>query len=351
MRLFLSLFLSLHILGVTAFTSTKSSFFQDSTSLHSVVAEPWVESKVWEWQGHSIRYAETGEKSGPPIVLIHGFGASLDYYRKQQYTFAEEGYNVFSIDLLGFGGSDKALTPSYGAANGETGYSSTLWTKQILDFCREQVTGKELPILVGNSIGSRIALECAATAPETIKGLLLYNAAAGINNKFTLTDELTPPLVKWLIARPLFSLLDILLRQPSFANWLFERTRKPENIRKTLQSVYVNQDAVDDVLVSSIAAPATDPRALQVGDMKYLVSPSTTYDASVFKAPLRSPFSFSPRFSWKFSLHTPGPLLTPLWIAYSAPFSSSGATKIPSHHLMALTANIFPRCAPSDRPK
>lgn len=189
-------------------------------------------SLYWNWKGYNIRYTKAGPKNGTPIVLIHGFGASLDYFRNQIPVFAAAGYSVYGIDLLGFGGSEKALQPE------GTGYSSTLWSTQVLDFCSDM--GLNDAILAGNSIGSRIALEAALISPESVKGLLLYNAAAGINNKFTITDTLTPFTLK-LFAVPIFTLLDILLKQDWFGTWLFERTKNPENIRKTLQSVYVNK--------------------------------------------------------------------------------------------------------------
>lgn len=33
----------------------------------------------WTWRGHKIHYVVQGE--GPPIVLIHGFGASVFHWR------------------------------------------------------------------------------------------------------------------------------------------------------------------------------------------------------------------------------------------------------------------------------
>ena len=96
-----------------------------------------------------------------------------------------------------------------------------------------------------------------------IRALLLFNAAAGINNKFTMSDSLTPFSLK-LFAIPIFTVLDILLKTNIFSSWLFERTRKRENIRSTLQSVYVNKFACDDELIDSIAKAAEDPNALDV---------------------------------------------------------------------------------------
>lgn len=53
---------------------------------------------------------------------------------------------VYAIDLLGFGRSDKPLLS----------YSIELWTEQLLDFLSEFVD--QPSILVGNSIGSLISL-------------------------------------------------------------------------------------------------------------------------------------------------------------------------------------------------
>jgi pimeloyl-ACP methyl ester carboxylesterase len=60
----------------------------------------------WNWRGHQIKYTITGE--GQPLLLIHGFGASIDHWRKNIPMLAEGGYQIYAIDLLGFGGSDKA---------------------------------------------------------------------------------------------------------------------------------------------------------------------------------------------------------------------------------------------------
>ena len=204
-----------------------------------------------------MRYTKMGKKTDPAIILVHGFGASYDYYRNQIPTFAANGFQVYAIDLLGFGGSEKVVA---------AGYSVELWAQQIIDFSRDVVAKENSNqgiILAGNSIGSRISLETALIAPDLVRGLLLYNCAAGINNKFTLTDTLTPFAIK-AFAVPIFTLLDVLLKNDGFAKGLFERTRKPENVKATLQSVYVNKDACDDELVDSILTAAADDNALKV---------------------------------------------------------------------------------------
>lgn len=56
---------------------------------------------------HLLFYFSQGTDNAPPILLIHGFGASVGHFRKNIPTLVGEGYRVYAIDLLGFGASDK----------------------------------------------------------------------------------------------------------------------------------------------------------------------------------------------------------------------------------------------------
>lgn len=48
-----------------------------------------------------------GPEDGPPILLIHGFGASVGHFRRNFPVLVGAGYRVYAVDLLGFGSSDK----------------------------------------------------------------------------------------------------------------------------------------------------------------------------------------------------------------------------------------------------
>jgi pimeloyl-ACP methyl ester carboxylesterase len=110
---------------------------------------------------------------GPPVLLIHGYGASAYHWRYQIPALAQN-YRVFALDLLGFGWSEKALVE----------YSSGgLWGQQIVDFIRDVVhagdsatttsssssAGSEPVVLVGNSLGGYACLNAAAKSPELIR--------------------------------------------------------------------------------------------------------------------------------------------------------------------------------------
>jgi hypothetical protein len=41
------------------------------------------EYETWRWRGYKINYRVEGPKGGPPLLLIHGFGASVNHFRNQ----------------------------------------------------------------------------------------------------------------------------------------------------------------------------------------------------------------------------------------------------------------------------
>lgn len=237
---------------------------QNGAAGDKAASRPW-SLHSWNWRGHNINYATAG--CGRPVVLVHGFGASLGHYRKTIPALAAEGYKVYALDLLGFGASDKPLLP----------YSIELWAELVAEFTAEFTAASPPPsgppacdsmsgspsgpgaVLVGNSIGSLVCLAAAASAPPgKVAGLCLLNSAGAMNNKGVISD--------WRIALalPLFWLIDLLLSIRPVARALFDNVRDRETLAKVLQGVYRNPDAVDDDLVDIIAGPSYDENALDV---------------------------------------------------------------------------------------
>ncbi len=54
--------------------------------------------------GQQIAYLDVG--SGPPIILIHGFGGSMWQWEYQQHALSQH-FRVLTLDLPGAGLSDK----------------------------------------------------------------------------------------------------------------------------------------------------------------------------------------------------------------------------------------------------
>ena len=106
----------------------------------------WGESKYWSYKDLRVHFRVTGEESNPPIVLIHGFGASSDHWRNNAEIFASEGFRVFGIDLIGFGKSEQNLQSKIKHLENQ------FWANQLASFLDEivdiQKNGKV--ILIGN---------------------------------------------------------------------------------------------------------------------------------------------------------------------------------------------------------
>ena len=128
----------------------------------------WGESKYWSYKDLRVHFRVTGEESNPPIVLIHGFGASSDHWRNNAEIFASEGFRVFGIDLIGFGKSEQNLQSKIKHLENQ------FWANQLASFLDEivdiQKNGKV--ILIGNSLGALTAITPLSNRPELIKTII-----------------------------------------------------------------------------------------------------------------------------------------------------------------------------------
>ena len=208
----------------------------------------------WQWRGHSIYYVKAGEKqpTKPPLLLVHGFGASTDHWRKNIARLKQD-FQVWAIDLLGFGRSAKPNLE----------YSGNLWRDQLNDFINE-VIGQPA-VLAGNSLGGYACLCVAAQRRDSALGLILLNSAGPFS------DTQTKPKAN-LWQQGISKLTRSLFLQPWVTYLLFQYLRNRSIIRKTLKQVYFDHSAVTDQLVEDIYRPSCDRGAARVF-------------ASVFKSP------------------------------------------------------------------
>jgi len=201
-----------------------------------------ISSKLhWQWRGHQISYSVSGV--GTPLVLIHGFGASIGHWRKNIPAWVEGGYQVFAIDLLGFGGSDKPAIA----------YSLELWQEILKDFWLSQI--QTPAIFIGNSIGALLSLMMAANHPEMVKGAILLNVAGGLNHR---PNELNP------ILGLVMSGFTKLVGSPITGKFIFNQVRQKQRIRNTLTQVYCDRTAITDELVDLLYLPSCDAGAQAV---------------------------------------------------------------------------------------
>lgn len=196
---------------------------------------------TWDWRGYDIQY--TIEGYGTPLILIHGFGASIGHWRKNIPALASAGYQVYALDFLGFGGSEKPALD----------YSLDLWKGLLRDFWQKHVG--EPAVFVGNSIGGLLVLMTLANSPNIAQAGILLNCAGSLNHR---PEELPGPL------RTVMGLFSRLVSAPAIGPFVFEQVRQRFRIRGALKQVYGNREAITSELVEILYRPSCDVGAQKV---------------------------------------------------------------------------------------
>jgi len=138
--------------------------------------------KNFTLDGCSIHALEAGPLDGPTVILLHGMKFQAQTWRELGTldALAGSGMHVLAIDMPGFGQS-----PEHAKPPGEV-------LTQLMKKCElEQV------ILVGPSMGGRIALEFAIAHPESIKALVVVGPVGVEENRAGLSRITAPVLVIW----------------------------------------------------------------------------------------------------------------------------------------------------------
>lgn len=134
-------------------------------------------------------YLEAGQ--GPPVILLHGLGATNSSMLPTLWDLARD-HRVLAPDMPGFGGSAKPVRA----------YDFPFFGRWLGDFM--SALGVSKAVLVGNSLGGRVALEAGLTMPRRVEKLVLLCPSPAF-----LRGRAYVPFVKLL--RPELALVPMLL--------------------------------------------------------------------------------------------------------------------------------------------
>ncbi len=162
---------------------------------------------------YRTRALRAGSPDGPPLLLLHGQGGSIENFRRNIPAYAER-YRVLAIDALWHGLSEKppiddALVPTM--------------IEQILDVLDSQ--GIERCYLEGQSMGGWVATHFALRHPDRLHRLVL-TTPSGMESPLTVPDEAK-------LQTQLQGQLEI-LRNPT-----------PEMVRKRMSGLVHDIDTID----------------------------------------------------------------------------------------------------------
>ncbi|MFZ0664593.1 MAG: alpha/beta fold hydrolase [Acidimicrobiales bacterium] len=171
---------------------------------------------------HGIRLAYEVHGTGPRLlVYLHGLLLDENLNRHLAVSLAQAGNRVVLFDLPGHGKSDK---PRHAAFHRMDNYADCVIA--LLDHL-----GEASAVIGGVSLGANVALECAAIAPDRVRGLLIEMpvlewAVPGAGLVFL------PLLLGVHYAARFFRLLgDITRSLPHTSSWIIEGLRAPLSLR------------------------------------------------------------------------------------------------------------------------
>lgn len=143
---------------------------------------PTLTTRQIDLDGCTIHCLESGDPAGRAVVLLHGMKFQAETWRElgTLAQLAGQGLRVLAVDLPGFGRS--TANP---CAPGEV-------VHRLLD-----KLDIDRAVLVGPSMGGRVAMEYAIAHPERLAALVLVGAVGVADNRADLGRITVPVLVVW----------------------------------------------------------------------------------------------------------------------------------------------------------
>jgi pimeloyl-ACP methyl ester carboxylesterase len=198
-------------------------------------------------------YYEYGKDKNKHVLFIHGLGSSSIVWRDIPQSLSEH-FHTITVDLIGFGGSDKPNTADYTIKG---------FSKFIVDFLIERIgimdkEHKKISI-VGHSLGGYIAAQVAIENKEMIEKLVLIDSSG-------LLEAPTQLLKDYRVA----------------ATDINPLTRH-ERVKRVLEDLYASPSRLLPVLVDLFGYTIEKPGAKHAFEVAFDNSTTTQIDPNGFK--------------------------------------------------------------------
>jgi pimeloyl-ACP methyl ester carboxylesterase len=171
--------------------------------------------------GVRMHYRDEGAQNAPPLLLIHGFSASLHTWAPWVQRLSND-FRVISLDL-----------PGHGLTRSPEGFQASI--EVLRDVLHEfvQARGLESFALAGSSMGGNVAWEYALAHPGQVNALILVDASGWEDTRAEASEE--PQVFK-------------LLRNPIIGPVLRDLDNS-RLIRQGLEASFADRSLVDDAMV------------------------------------------------------------------------------------------------------
>ena len=189
--------------------------------------------------GIRTRYLQAGDPTNPPLLFLHGTGGHAEAYIRNLGPHSDR-YNVWAIDMIGHGWSDKGTEP--------------LEIKHYVDHIIRWMDALDFPTIVvsGESLGGWVAARLAIEHPQRVQRLVL-NTAGGMRAD----PEVMEKIIEVSVAAAddpswerIKARLEWLMADPSAVN---------DDMVATRQAIY-QQNAMDDAIRRGLALQDMETR-------------------------------------------------------------------------------------------
>jgi non-heme chloroperoxidase len=133
----------------------------------SATAETYTPKFINLSTGARLEYTETGDRSGTPVILLHGITDSWHSY-ELVLPHLPESLHVFALSARGHGDSSRP----------QSGYTPQDFSADVLAFMNARKLKKA--VIVGHSMGSYHAQRFAADHPGRVVALVLVGSSPNI---------------------------------------------------------------------------------------------------------------------------------------------------------------------------
>lgn len=206
--------------GVGAVAAANNAVFAKAKALGNPLGG---EGRFWPGPYGDLFYTKQGK--GQPVVLLHGIYAGASGYEwRKNFDALSEHFQVYAVDWLGFGLSDKP----------KIRYTDAVYIEQLTQFLREVVGGP--CAVVASSLGAAYAIQTAADAPDLVNSLVLV-CPTGFRHLAAPPDAKTEAVFQTLRAPIVGPTLYNLLTSQAGLRWYL------------MNETYFDPSYVDDALV------------------------------------------------------------------------------------------------------
>ena len=143
--------------GLAGLAAANNAVFARAKALGNTLGG---DGRFWPGPYGDLFYTRQGQ--GQTVVLVHGLYAGASSYEwRKNFDALSEHFNVYALDWLGFGLSDKPRIR----------YTAGMMIEQLSQFLREVVPGPS--DVIASSLGAAYAVQAAADAPDAVRSLTL----------------------------------------------------------------------------------------------------------------------------------------------------------------------------------